>query len=525
MRTLDECVETDVLVIGTGIAGCIVALELADAGIHVTLVTRCSQPNESNTMYAQGGIIFTGPGDSPELLSEDIQNAGANICNPRAVTILSQEGPSLVQKLLIEKYGVPFDRTPTGELALTREGGHSVARIIHVSDMTGSAIENKLIDAVLNNTNITLYTETTAVDLLTPAHHAYNRLTVYDPPRCVGAYVLNQNTGLVHRILSRMTVLATGGIGQIYLRTTNPPSARGDGLAMAHRAGARTINCEYVQFHPTAFYQEHGPCFLITEALRGAGARLINQKGEPFMERYDPDWKDLAPRDVVARSIHQEMLFQNTPNVYLDAASYIPANTLKSQFPYIYSRCLEAGIDITQEPIPVVPAAHYFCGGVWVDEWGQSTIKNLYAIGEVSCTGLHGANRLASTSLLEGLVWGYRAAKHIQHTIHEIQPFPAEQIPPWEETGTTLPDSALIAQDMSVIKHIMWNYTGLIRTVDRLQRALRELLHLETEIQRFYRAVKLNDSIIGLRNAIRSAIIITTAAWANKKSIGCHYRA
>lgn len=524
MKPPEECIETDVLVIGTGIAGCIAALELADAGIHVTLVTRCAQPAESNTMYAQGGIIYTGPGDSPELLSEDIQNAGAHICNPRAVKILAHEGPELVQKLLIEKYGVPFDRTPAGDLALTREGGHSVARIIHVSDMTGSAIEQQLIAAVQNHRNITLSTRKTAVDLLTPAHHATNRLTVYDPPSCVGIYLLDQESGVVQRVLSRVTVLATGGIGQIYLRTTNPPSARGDGLAMAHRAGARTINCEYVQFHPTAFYQEHGPCFLITEALRGAGAKLINQKGEPFMERYDPEWKDLAPRDVVARSIHQEMLLQNTPNVYLDAATYIPAEKLKSQFPYIYNRCLEAGVDITQEPIPVVPAAHYFCGGVWVDEWGRTTINNLYAIGEVSCTGLHGANRLASTSLLEGLVWGYRAAQHITRTLKDIPLFPADQIPPWEETGTVLPDSALIAQDMSVIKHIMWNYTGLIRTVDRLQRAIRELLHLETEIQRFYRAVKLNDSIIGLRNAIRSAIIITTAAWANKKSIGCHYR-
>lgn len=524
MDTFQECIDTDVLIIGSGIAGAVAALTLAEAGIEVTLVTRADVPEESNTRYAQGGIIYTGPNDSPELLAEDIQHAGAGICNPRAVEILATEGPRLVKEILLEKLAVPFDRTEDGSLSLAREGGHSVPRILHASDMTGSVIEKHLIEALRKQKHISLLTGKTAIDLLTPAHHSTNRLTVYEPTRCVGAYLLDQASGRVQRVFAKVTILATGGIGQVYLRTTNPPGARGDGLAMAHRAGARAINCEYVQFHPTAFYQEHGPCFLITEALRGAGAKLINQRGEPFMEKYEPEWKDLAPRDVVARCIHQEMLTQNIPNVYLDAASYLSPDDITAHFPYVYKRCKQAGVDITQEPIPVVPAAHYFCGGVWTDEWGQTTIRQLYAIGEVSCTGLHGANRLASTSLLEGLVWGYRSAQHIQRTISALSHFPHQQIPPWEETGTEEPDSALIAQDMSVVKHIMWNYTGLVRTVPRLQRALRELHHLESEVQRFYRAVKLNDSILGLRNAVRVAIIITTAAWENNTSVGCHYR-
>jgi L-aspartate oxidase len=293
---------------------------------------------------------------------------------------------------------------------------------------------------------------------------------------------------------------------------------------MAYRAGARVLNCEFMQFHPTAFYQQGAPCFLITEAMRGAGARLLDSNGNLFMQKYDPEWKDLAPRDVVARSIHQEMLTSGTTHVFLDIASHLPESEIRDRFPFIYEKCLEYGVDITHEPIPIVPAAHYFCGGVWVDLWGRTTLNHLYAVGEVACTGLHGANRLASTSLLEGVVWGNRAAEHILRTMEE-HPMPhKDEIPPWIETGTEIPDSALISQDMSVIKHIMWNYTGLIRTTERLQRALRELRHLESEIDRFYQAVKLTDGIIGLRNAVRAAIIITIAAWENKTSVGCHYR-
>ena len=521
---MNECIETDVLVIGSGIAGSIAALHLADAGIHVVVVTRSANPEESNTLYAQGGIIYKGKEDSPELLMEDIRHAGAGYCNPQAVELLAQEGPRLVRSLLLEKLSIPFDHDDDGELSLVLEGGHSTARILHAADSTGSLIEQHLIRALKSNTNITLLTGRTAVDLLTPAHHSKDRLSVYDPLSCNGAFLLDQESGQVQRVLARATILATGGLGQIFLRTTNPAGARGDGLSIAYRAGARVINCEFVQFHPTAFYHQNAPFFLISEAVRGAGARLIDSTGKQFMQKYDPEWKDLAPRDVVARGIHQEMLTSGASNVFLDIASYMPAENIRSHFPSIYSNCSQYGIDMTREPIPIVPAAHYFCGGVWADLWGRTTLNHLYAVGEVACTGLHGANRLASTSLLEGVVWGYKAAENFLATMKEHPQPVADNIPPWRETGTEIPDSALINQDMSVIKNIMWNYTGLIRTTERLQRAMRELRHLETEIERFYRAVKLTDDIIGLRNAVRAAIIVTISAWENKTSVGCHYR-
>jgi L-aspartate oxidase len=292
---------------------------------------------------------------------------------------------------------------------------------------------------------------------------------------------------------------------------------------MAYRAGARVINTEYVQFHPTAFYHRSAPCFLITEAVRGAGARLVDENRVPFMDRYDAKWKDLAPRDVVSRSIHSEILKRGVPNVYLDLASYIPAERIRAEFPEMVRGCLEFGIDITRDLLPVVPAAHYSCGGVWVDENGLSTIQRLYAIGEVSCTGLHGANRLASTSLLEGLVWGHRSARHILAN-RASQALHFDDIPPWKPTGTEIPDPALVAQDMSSIKHIMWNYVGLVRTPRRLARAIQDLRNLEVEVERFYRAAAMTDDLIGLRNAVRVALIVTLAAWENGESRGCHYR-
>jgi L-aspartate oxidase len=521
---MNECVETDVLVIGCGIAGSIAALRLAEAGVHVVVATRSMNPEESNTLYAQGGIVYQGKDDSPELLAQDIQHAGAGYCNPQAVELLSHEGPRLVRSLLLEKLSIPFDTESNGEPSLVLEGGHSSARILHATDATGSLIEKHLIRALKANPKITLLTGRTAVDLLTPAHHSQNRLSVYDRLSCVGAYILDQESGQVQRVVARATILASGGLGQIFLRTTNPAGARGDGLSIAYRAGARVLNCEFVQFHPTAFYHQNAPFFLISEAVRGAGARLINTNGNLFMQKYDPEWKDLAPRDVVARAIHQEMLTSGASHVFLDIASYMSEENIRQHFPSIYLNCSQYGIDITREPIPIVPAAHYFCGGVWADLWGKTTLNHLYAVGEVACTGLHGANRLASTSLLEGLVWGHRAAEHFLGNIKEHPQPHAEDIPPWQETGTYIPDSALISQDMSVIKNIMWNYTGLIRTSDRLQRAIRELRHLESEIERFYRAVKLTDDIIGLRNAVRAAIIVAISAWENKTSVGCHYR-
>jgi L-aspartate oxidase len=336
--------------------------------------------------------------------------------------------------------------------------------------------------------------------------------------------VLDRASGQVKRVLAKRTVLATGGLGQIYLYTTNPNGARGDGLAMAYRAGARVINSEFVQFHPTAFVKQGAPRFLITEAVRGDGGRLVHEDGTPFMQKYDAQWKDLAPRDVVARSIYFEMLEHGVPNVYLDLRSYIKPERIREHFPNIYKQCLGYGVDITQDLVPVAPAAHYFCGGVWVNAHGQTTIEHLYAVGEVSCTGLHGANRLASTSLLEGLVWGKRAADHIYEHACAERLYAASEIPPWEESGVEQPDPALISQDMSVIQNMMWNYVGLVRNKPRLDRAMSELRHLETEIERFYRKSRVTDELIGLRNAVRSAVIVASAAWANRSSIGAHYR-
>ncbi len=521
---MSEPVESDVLVLGCGIAGGTAALELAEAGLDVVIVTRAAQPEESNTYWAQGGIIYTAPDDSPDLLARDIENAGAGICRPQAVQILAREGPPLVKSLLLDRLKVPFDRKPDGTLALGREGGHSLPRILHATDATGRAIETALIAALRAHPRVRFLTGYSAVDLLTPAHHGQDRRAIYDPLSCVGAYVLEQATGRIVRCYARATVLATGGLGQIFLRTTNPHGSRGDGLAMAYRAGARVINTEYIQFHPTAFYHRNAPCFLITEAVRGAGARLVGEDGVPFMDRYDPKWKDLAPRDVVARSILAEMLRRDVPNVYLDLRSYIPAERIRAEFPQMVKGCLEYGIDITRDLLPVVPAAHYSCGGVWVDEHGLSTVQRLYAIGEASCTGLHGANRLASTSLLEGLVWGHRSARHIVATLPPRDGLHFDEIPQWKATGIETPDPALILQDMVSLKHIMWNYVGLVRTSRRLARAIRDLRNLEVEVERFYRRAAMTDDLIGLRNAVRVALIVTLAAWENPESRGCHYR-
>ena len=518
-----ELIETDVLVIGCGIGGGTAALKLAQHGLHVTLITRSHDPENSSTAWAQGGIIYRGHDDSPQLLAEDIERAGAGFSNPKAVRILAEEGPELVRDILIEQLGVPFDHHGDG-VALALEGGHRLPRIAHAADATGAAIEKALLAALRKEPNVSLLAAHTAIDLITPSHHAINRLAIYEPQSCVGAYVLERDTGRIKRVLAKRTVLATGGLGQIFLYTTNPNGARGDGLAMAYRAGARVINAEFVQFHPTAFAKQGAPRFLITEAVRGDGGRLVHEDGEPFMHKYDPDWRDLAPRDVVARGIYFEMLERGVPHVYLNLRDYIAPDRIREHFPNIYRQCLEYGVDMTRDLVPVAPAAHYFCGGVWADEYGRTTIERLYAVGEVSCTGLHGANRLASTSLLEGLVWGVRAADHIAAHIPGDRPHDPSDIPEWRENGVEHPDPALIAQDMGVIRGLMWNYVGLVRTKPRLDRALSELRHLETEIERFYRKSKVTDELIGLRNAVRSAVIVAQAAWENKRSIGTHYR-
>jgi L-aspartate oxidase len=393
-----------------------------------------------------------------------------------------------------------------------------------VNDATGRAIQQNLVEALLKQPNITIMTQYTAIDLLTPSHHSLNRLAIYEPLSCVGAYVYDHETGDVGTILAKATILASGGLGQIFLHTTNPEGATGDGLAMAYRAGARIINAEYIQFHPTTFYHQGNARFLISEALRGEGARLLNVDGERFMARYDPEWQELAPRDVVARSIHREMLRTGADRVYLDIASVMSPDLIRERFPNIYESCLQYDIDPTKEPIPVVPAAHYFCGGVWVDTWGRTNLQRLYAVGEVSCTGVHGANRLGSSSLLEGLVWGTRAARDIRWQINGMDSPDPRVIPPWESTGTDLADPALVRHDMQTIKHSMWYYVGLVRSRRRLERALRDLNNLSQDIDAFYRTTRVEPQIISLRNAVLAALIVARAAWENRESHGGHYR-
>lgn len=519
--------QTGVLIIGCGIAGATAALSLArNPRRQITLITRAQEPHESNTRYAQGGIVARGPDDDVDTLVADILSAGAGASSPRAARILAEEGPRLIQEILVKAAGIGFDRDERGEPSWGQEAAHSRSRILHVGDGTGQAISDGLIAALKRFPNVKLVTEATAVDLITFPHHSTDPLDAYRPIACHGAYVFDQEARTVHRYLSGATILASGGLGCIYRNTTNPPGARGDGLAMAHRAGARIINAEYIQFHPTALAAPGAEGFLVSEAVRGEGGVLLTPSGRAFMSDYAPEWRDLAPRDIVARAIHNEMEKHGYSHVLLDIASHMPADAIRERFPNIYAKCLSVGIDMAHEPIPVVPAAHYFCGGVWVDEWGRTSIENLYAIGEVSCTGLHGANRLASTSLLEGLVWGSRAAQYLENALsHGVTIVDPERVPRWDESGLVVDvDPALIQGDMQTIQNIMWHYVGLVRNADRLSRAMRELRHLWNEIETFYRATKLSDGLIGLRNAVEVAILVTESARHNRQSRGCHYR-
>ncbi len=538
------------LVVGTGIAGLTTAFTLASAGIRVLLVTKATDPADCNTSWAQGGIIYQGENDSPAKLVGDVIRAGAGISNEEAVRYLAEEGPRVVKELLLDEMHVPFSTTDEGELDLTNEGAHSVSRIIHAGDATGRAIETSLLNRVKSEPNITLATDVTAIDLLTTHHHPQDvqiryRLT----NECVGAYLLDNETNEVYTIFADFTVLATGGLGQIYLHTTNTRSAIGDGVVMAHRARAKIMNAEYVQFHPTALADKKANHFLISEALRGEGARLRNQRGEYFMERYSPELKDLAPRDIVARAIVDQMTRNKEEFVYLDLANFYNGHQpIPERFPNIYKACMDIGVDMERDPIPVVPAAHYFCGGVLVNTVGETTLSRLYAIGETSCSGLHGANRLASTSLLEGLTWGYYAAHSIlakltaassaaSPSVHRAfsslvagsGPVPdslLHSIPDWKPPGTeNLEDPALILQDWTTIQNTMWNYVGIIRTYERLKRAMADVKHLGDRLTKYYHESTISKSIVELFHGQQMAAIVSDAAIRNSRSIGAHFRA
>ncbi|MCL2039113.1 MAG: L-aspartate oxidase [Bacteroidetes bacterium] len=511
--------KTDILVIGTGLAGCIAAITSADAGKKITIITKTNTILSGSTAAAQGGIIYKGISDTPEKLIEDITIAGAGHCWNPAVEQLATLGPKLVKDLLIDRFKIDFDKN-YNEFDLTAEGAHSLRRIIHCKDLTGKYIQEAVLKTLTTHPNITILTNHFAVDLLTLSHHSKNSVDIYKHPACFGAIVFDILNGSTFPIFAGKTIVATGGVGQLYLHTTNPIEATGDGLALASRAGVRCFNLEYIQFHPTAFYSEHhtGTRFLISESMRGEGAILIDKNGKEFMNRFHPQG-NLAPRDVVARSIQTILFETNATCVYLDI-THKNNEWLKNRFPEIFKYCFDTGIDITQEPIPVIPAAHYFCGGVGVNLNGRTSFQRLYAVGEISCTGVHGANRLASTSLLEALVWGYTAGKDASISKENENYFPP--IYDWVDENET-PDSVLIFQDWSSIKNTMWNYVGLFRSSIRLQRAIKMLRDLQMETEKFYKRAKLSPEILELRNGIKSAIAITNAAISSRICRGAHY--
>ena len=512
-------VKTDVVIIGSGLAGSIAAITAANEGKNVIIITKTKNLKSGNSPYAQGGIVYKGKLDNQKKLKKDIMKAGAEHCWEPAVDLISKQGPKLVKKILIDELNIEFEKKEEGknDLEFTLEAAHSINRIIHCKDKTGNVIQDKIFNKLKEHQNITIYTNQTAIDLLTLTHHSKNSLDIYRKPACFGIISLDNQNGNIIPIYAQKTVLATGGLGQIYLHTTNTRESTGDGIAMAWRAGVRCINLQYIQFHPTTLYCDQDR-FLISESLRGEGGVLINDKNEEFMHQFHPQ-ANLAPRDIVARSIYQTMLKNNRPCVFLDITNK-NFNWIKNRFPSIYKNTFIRGIDMTKKPIPVVPAVHYSCGGIKVDLKGKTSLSRLYAIGEVACTGVHGANRLASTSLLESLVWGYLSGKDIVKSSKKDHYFPPYL--PWIDETKKI-DRSLISKDWLTLKNTMWNYVGLIRNRHRLQRAQTILKHLMTEIDDYYYKCKLSKEIIELRNGVQTAVAITLAALETRNSKGTHF--
>ncbi len=532
MKTL----ETDCLVLGAGLAGSAYALHAARAGLRVELLS-LAEPLVANSDWAQGGIIY-GAGTDPEQLARDILEASAGTANPAAIEQLVREGPSAVKELLLDELRVDFDRRPDGELDFTREGGHHERRIIHTRDTTGHSILAAVAAKVDATPGITRRSGHVAVDLLTLSHNAADPAHRYEPLTCFGCYALDTASGEVIAITARKTILATGGLGGVYLHTTNQPGSVGHGVAMAYRVGARVIDLEYVQFHPTVFFPRDGAPFLITEALRGEGAVIVDARGRRFMDKVHP-LGSLAPRDIVARAISQHLAATGDACAFLDLSALKP-EFIRERFPAIHARCLAAGIDITRERIPIVPAAHFSCGGVHTDLQGRTNVRDLNAIGETACTGLHGANRLASTSLLECLVSARAAAAadiaELEKAKLLIRNFDADA--PMEKLSiknfvrptarewrspAKVADPLLLQQDLHQIRQTMWNYAGIIRSPRRLARARRILLELREDIQAFYRDCRPSRELIELRNAVQTALLVVHAASLNPVSKGCHY--
>lgn len=509
----------DVLVIGSGVAGLSFALKVADCR-KVTLVTKKARADTA-TNLAQGGVaaVLSG-GDSIELHVADTQRSGDGLCNEEVVRLVVEEGPGRVRELV--DFGVAFQVGEGGEeFDLGMEGGHSARRVAHAFDLTGREIERALLTMVEKNPNIQILENHLAIDLLLESKAKGQSVDGRD--RCLGAYVLNRCTMEVETWQAAVTVLCTGGCGKVYLYTTNPDIATGDGLAMAYRAGAEVANLEFVQFHPTCFFNREAKNFLVSEAVRGEGGVLINEKGEPFMHRYDLRG-DLATRDAVARGIDAEMKASGADCVYVDI-THKPADFVRARFPTIYATCKKYGVDITREPIPVVPAAHYMCGGVRVDVWGRTTVENLLALGEVACTGLHGANRLASNSLLEAVVFAHRSALWLRDRWEDIVgEGSGGHVTDWR-TGQarSIEENVLISHNWDQIRRLMWNYVGIVRREKRLQLVRRRLGPILEEIQEHFHDYLLTPDLVELRNIAVVAELIIRCAGRRKESRGLHY--
>ena len=528
--------QTDFLIIGSGIAGLTYALKVAEdcPDKTITILTK-TQSDETNTKYAQGGIagVMDFDKDSFNKHIEDTLIAGDGLCNREVVEIVVREGVERIKEII--EWGAQFDKDKDGDYALGREGGHSEFRILHHKDVTGKEMERALLEAINRKSNIRLLSHCFVLDIITQ-HHLGFLITKSTPDiECYGVYVLNLNSNKIETILSSVTLLATGGNGQVYRTTTNPAIATGDGVAMVYRAKGRIENMEFIQFHPTALYEPgvRGHSFLITEAVRGDGGILRNQNEEAFMERYD-ERKDLAPRDIVARAIDNEMKINGTEHVFLDCRHF-SKEKFTEHFPNIYEKCLSIGIDIARQMIPVAPAAHYSCGGIKTDEWARTSIKNLYAAGECASTGLHGANRLASNSLLEAMVFAHRAYKHSVQNIKELQGapfFPGSsekmvgftEVPNWKSEGTNAPkEMILITQSVKEMKLLMSDYVGIVRNNERLKRAMKRLDLLYEETEALYEKTAVSPQLCELRNMISVAYLIVKCADFRHESRGLHF--
>ncbi len=512
-------IETDFLVLGSGIAGLTYALKASQYG-KVVVVTKKDRA-ESSTNYAQGGIAAVmSASDTFDSHIADTLESGDGLCHKEVVEMVVESGPRLIEELVA--LGVRFTRRRDGDgtsFDLGREGGHSTNRVVHARDLTGREVERALLQAASHNPQITIYENHIAVDLLTAGKLERRR---GETDACYGAYVYNRRNGEVSIISSLVTMLATGGLGKVYLYTSNPDIATGDGVAIAYRAGAAVANMEFIQFHPTCLYHPEAKNFLISEAVRGEGGTLVDSEGKPFMFRYDQRGS-LATRDIVARAIDTEMKKSGARCVFLDVTN-MPAKKIVERFPNIHEKCLEFGIDITREPIPVVPAAHYSCGGVPTDKDAKTAIRMLLACGEVACTGLHGANRLASNSLLEALVFADRAAAISNELLEEARSTRRPDLPPWEAGhAVNVDESVVISHNWDEVRRCMWDYVGIVRTNKRLSRALRRIQNLQVEINEYYWDFLISGDLLELRNIATVAELIIRSALSRKESRGLHY--